>query len=95
MKRNIRILKENPQTEVCIAGYTSASGTDEYYQKLSERRAKVVEAYLVKEGVITAVRLETITYGETRPAVHETAPKDLYSKAAKANMRVLFEIILR
>jgi hypothetical protein len=33
-------------------------------------------------------------YGETRPAMYEAAPKDLYSEAAKANMRVLFEIIM-
>jgi len=27
--------------------------------------------------------------------MYETAPKDLYSEAAKANMRVLFEIIVK
>ena len=30
----------------------------------------------------------------TRPAMYEAAPIDLYSEAAKANMRVLFEIIV-
>ena len=35
-----------------------------------------------------------IGYGETNPAVYEAAPKDLYSKAAKANMRVFFEIVV-
>ncbi|MBU0676396.1 MAG: OmpA family protein [Proteobacteria bacterium] len=95
LKRNIRILIENPKIEVRIAGYTSASGTDAYNQKLSEQRAKAVEAYLVNEGVITAGRLTTIGYGEKSPAVHETAPKDLYSTAAKANMRVLFEVVVK
>ena len=95
LKRNIQLLKDNPKAKVRIAGYTSASGTEEYNQKLSERRAKAVEAYLIDEGIITPDRLSTIGYGETRPAQHEAAPKELYSTAAKANMRVLFEIIMR
>ena len=95
LKRNVLLLKENPNAQIRIAGYTSASGTEEYNQKLSERRADAVKAYLVNEGVITSGRLSTIGYGETNPAVHEAAPKDLYSPAAKANIRVLFEVIVQ
>jgi len=95
LKRNIQLLKDNPKAKVRIAGYTSASGTDAYNQKLSERRANAVEKYLINEGVITRDRLSTIGYGETDPAMFEAAPKELYSKAAKANMRVLFEIIVQ
>ena len=94
LKRNIQILKANPKVKVRIAGYTSASGTESYNQRLSERRANAVKEYLTKEGVIAPDRLSTIGYGETRPAMYEAAPKDLYSEAAKANMRVLFEIIV-
>jgi Outer membrane protein and related peptidoglycan-associated (lipo)proteins len=95
LKRNIQLLKDNPNAQIRIAGYTSASGTEEYNQKLSERRANAVKAYLINEGIIAPDRLTTIGYGETNPAVYEAAPKDLYSKAAKANMRVLFEIIVQ
>jgi OmpA-OmpF porin, OOP family len=95
LKRNIQLLKDNPKTQIRIAGYTSASGTEEYNQKLSERRAKAVEEYLIKEGAITQDRLSTIGYGETHPAMYEAAPKQLYSKAAKANMRALFEIVVK
>jgi outer membrane protein OmpA-like peptidoglycan-associated protein len=95
LKRNIQLLKDNPKAKVRIAGYTSASGTEAYNQKLSERRASSVQEYLINEGVITPDRLSTIGYGEANPAMYEAAPKDLYSKAAKANMRVLFEIIVR
>ena len=95
LKRNIQILKDNPNAKIRIAGYTSASGTEEYNQKLSERRANAVEAYLIDEGIITQDRLSTIGYGEKNPAVYEAAPKELYSSAAKANMRVLFEIIVK
>ena len=95
LKRNIQLLMDNPKAQIRIAGYTSASGTVEYNQKLSERRAKAVQEYLINEGIITRERLSTIGYGETNPAVYEAAPKALYSKAAKANMRVLFEIIVK
>ena len=95
LKRNIQVLKDNPNAHVRIAGYTSASGTEEYNQKLSERRAKAVEEYLINEGIITPNRLTMIGYGETDPASYEAAPKELYSKAAKANMRVLFEIVVQ
>ncbi len=92
LKKNIQLLKDNPKSKVRIAGYTSASGTEAYNQKLSERRAKSVQEYLINEGGIAPERLSTIGYGETNPAMYEAAPKELYSKAAKANMRVLFEI---
>ncbi|MFH1821921.1 MAG: OmpA family protein, partial [Methanobacteriota archaeon] len=95
LKRNIRILRENPKAKFRIAGYTSSSGTKEYNQTLSERRANAVNAYLVNEGVIASDRLSTIGYGEMRPAMVEPIPENIYSEAAKANMRVLFEIIVK
>jgi outer membrane protein OmpA-like peptidoglycan-associated protein len=95
MEGNVRVFKENPEMKVRIAGYASASGTEEYNQKLSERRAKTVQDYLIKEGGIAPGRLTTIGYGETRPATYEPIPADIESKAAKANRRVLFEIIVK
>jgi outer membrane protein OmpA-like peptidoglycan-associated protein len=95
LKRNIQVMKENPGIKVRVAGYSSASGTDDYNQKLSERRAKMVEDYLIKEGGIAPERLTKIGYGETRPATYEPIPSDINSKAAKSNMRVLFEIIVK
>jgi OmpA-OmpF porin, OOP family len=95
LKRNIQLLKDNPNAKVRIAGYTSASGTEAYNQKLSERRARSVEEYLINEGIIAPDRLTMIGYGESNPAMYEAAPKELYSKAAKANMRVLFEIVVQ
>ncbi|MFA6009545.1 MAG: OmpA family protein [Desulfobacteraceae bacterium] len=94
LKRNILLLKKNPSTQIRIAGYTSAAGTEEFNQTLSEKRARSVEKYLVDESVITQDRLSTIGYGETSPARAEVAPKNIYSNAAKANMRVLFEVVL-
>jgi len=95
LKRNVQILRDNPNAKVRIAGYTSASGTEDYNQKLSERRAKAVQEYLISEGLITRNRLSTIGYGKKNPAMYEAAPEEIYSSAAKANMRVLFEILMK
>ena len=50
---------------------------------------------IINEGAITRDRLTPIGYGETRPAMHEATPTDINSKEARANMRVLFEIIVQ
>lgn len=92
LDNNITILKNDPKLMIRIAGYTSAAGTEEYNQKLSERRAEAVNAYFVKGG-IDANRLSTIGYGEMNPAKYEANPSDKKSAAALANMRVVLEII--
>lgn len=92
---NTQILKDNPEAKIRVAGYTSARGTEEYNQKLSERRAESVRAILINVGGIAPERITTIGYGETRPAEYEPIPSDIDSSEANANMRVLFEIITK
>lgn len=94
LQRSLKLLRDNPETKVRIAGYTSASGSPEYNQKLSERRAGAVKKYLLDKGNISPERLSTVGYGETEPAEHEVSPDEKHSLAARANMRVLFETIL-
>lgn len=94
LKNHVKTLKANPGAQVRIAGYTSASGTKEYNQRLSERRAQAIKDYLVSEGVVLPDRLTTIGFGENRPAEYEADPSVIESNAANANMRVLFEIIV-
>ncbi|MDF3125906.1 OmpA family protein [Rheinheimera sp. 1928-s] len=93
LRQHVQTLKANPQARVRIAGYTSASGTAEYNQALSERRAQSIKAFLILEGV-DANRFKTIGFGQRNPAEYEANPEILRSDAAKANMRGLFEIIV-
>ncbi|NTW99872.1 MAG: outer membrane beta-barrel domain-containing protein [Geobacteraceae bacterium] len=93
LNANSKALKANPAMKIRIAGYTSAAGSEEYNQLLSERRAVSVKNYLVKTGGIDENRLSTIGYGEASPAKHEATPSDKYSAEAYANMRVVIEII--
>ena len=93
LNSNITALKANPKMKIRMAGHTSAAGSEEYNQLLSERRAVSVKEYLVKVGKIDENRLSTIGYGETKPTKFETTPSDKYTKEAYANMRVVIEII--
>jgi len=94
LDKNVQTLKENPTLNILVAGYTSASGTDEYNQKLSERRATTIRNALI-EGGIAPERLTKIGYGEKRPAEYEAYPEEIESRAAKANRRVLFTVIVK
>jgi outer membrane protein OmpA-like peptidoglycan-associated protein len=95
LKRNIQVLKENPNMRIIIQGHTSAIATEEYNQKLSERRAKSVENFLVKEGGLAPDRLSEIGYGETRLETPEPNPEITESAAAQTNRRVIFKIIVK
>ena len=61
-----RILREEPDVDVAVDGHTDARGTDEYNQRLSERRAQAVADYLARLGV-AASRLRPEGFGESRP----------------------------
>lgn len=54
--------------ELMVIGHTCSIGTEAYNQKLSERRAAAVKAYLVSKGV-SADLLKTSGQGESNPIV--------------------------
>ena len=82
-----RILREHPQiARVRVEGHTDASGSAPHNLDLSQRRARTVREFLVKEG-IAAGRLESRGYGLTRPV----ASNDTKEGRAR-NRRVEFSI---
>jgi outer membrane protein OmpA-like peptidoglycan-associated protein len=82
----VTALEANPDVHVRIAGHTDSDGSASYNQTLSEQRAQSVMDYLVEHG-ISARRLSTVGYGESRPAV----PNDSPANKAR-NRRIEFEI---
>ena len=67
------VLKEFNKTLVEVAGHTDSTGTEQYNQQLSERRADSVAAYLASRKV-TGERLMVLGAGEAYPiASNETA----------------------
>lgn len=69
-RENIRqmatTMKKYEDTEIVIQGHTDSSGSEEYNQQLSERRAKSVADYAIAQG-IRSVRIVTQGFGETMP----------------------------
>ena len=55
-----------PGVKVELGGHTDSKGTDEYNQRLSERRANSVRQYLAGKGV-EPDRMTAVGYGETQP----------------------------
>lgn len=68
--RNLRALAESlekyPDTDLLIVGHTDATGSDQYNQGLSQRRATSASNFLTGEGVAPG-RLRAVGRGETEP----------------------------
>jgi peptidoglycan-associated lipoprotein len=66
LDRQAAWLKRYPSFAITIEGHADERGTREYNIALGARRAEVVRAYLVGQGV-GANRFRTISYGKERP----------------------------
>lgn len=60
------VVNEFNQTVIEVAGHTDNTGSDQYNQQLSERRANAVAAYLGTRNV-RSDRIITVGEGESRP----------------------------
>jgi outer membrane protein OmpA-like peptidoglycan-associated protein len=76
------VLKKYDKTVVEVAGHTDSTGSPDYNQKLSERRANSVAQYLESQGLATN-RVVTVGAGETRPVADNSTPE-----GRQANRRV-------
>ena len=62
----ITVLNKYPDTNIEVQGHTDSTGTYEYNQTLSEKRASSVADYLKAHG-ITSSRIATKGFGKTAP----------------------------
>jgi outer membrane protein OmpA-like peptidoglycan-associated protein len=82
-----RILKQNPDVDVELRGYTDSLGSDAYNIALSERRAQAVFDFLVGQG-IDANRMVVHGFGKSDPvATNDT------EEGRQQNRRVDFVVI--
>jgi hypothetical protein len=68
-----------------VEGHTDEQGTTEYNLALGDRRARAISDYLISLGV-DASRVDTITYGEEKPAA-EGHDESAYRPTAAARSR--------
>jgi len=83
----VSVLKQHGGKQVMITGHTCSMGPEDYNQKLSERRAAAVKAYLVDKG-ISSSRLMTKGAGESSP-VADNATKDGRKMNRRAELQVM------
>ena len=74
LSRVIQLLKEMPQVDVQIVGYTDNIGSAEYNRALALRRAESVRDYIVTRGIDSA-RLSVAGRGKTDPLVPNSTPE--------------------
>ena len=81
------VLKKYNQTLINVFGHTDSTGSDDYNQALSQRRANSVANYLATRGV-SQQRMIATGYGESRPVA------DNSSETGRAqNRRVEIQIV--
>ena len=79
-------LLNSKEYEIQVGGHTDNTGTEEYNEGLSERRAQAVVKYLLTKGVNNAY-VSSENYGEDKPAV-----KNDTRAHRQLNRRVEFEV---
>jgi OOP family OmpA-OmpF porin len=81
-----RVMKENPPAKAVIVGHTDYTGTDEYNQKLSERRGKALADKLISNG-IERNRISSSGKGEKEPIA-----TNMTSEGRAKNRRIEVEL---
>ena len=64
----VALLNENPNVTIELSAHTDNRGSDQYNERLSQRRAETVVNYLIEHGIATD-RLTPKGYGEQKPKV--------------------------
>ena len=68
LERLAKLLKENPHVTIELSAHCDWRGSDDYNDRLSQRRAESVVRFLKEQG-IAPDRLTAVGYGERRPRV--------------------------
>ncbi len=72
---------------VRIEGHTDSEGTDQYNQKLSERRGERVRNWMVQNHFLSSTAVEMVGYGETRPRAPNKKPDGTDNPEGRASNR--------
>lgn len=67
LQENAAWLREHADVRILLEGHCDERGTREYNLSLGDRRAQATRDYLISLG-IGVERVETVSYGEERPA---------------------------
>jgi peptidoglycan-associated lipoprotein len=89
----VQLLVDNPEIKIELGSHTDSVDTDDYNQRLSQRRAESAVAYIVQHG-IAADRLVAKGYGESKPIARNTNPDGSDNPVGRQkNRRTEFKIL--
>lgn len=86
LERVLEFMKDNPNIKVSFEGHTDDVGSDDYNDKLSERRAASVKQYLTQAG-IDAARIKIKGFGKRKPLVNATTD-DARAQNRRVEMKI-------
>lgn len=72
----VAYLAANPEVQAILTGHTDSKGTVTYNDALSEKRAKTVEQYFLKQKV-NPKQLRTNAFGASKPAADNNSDKNM------------------
>nr|WP_320050555.1 OmpA family protein [uncultured Desulfuromonas sp.] len=67
MAKAAAFIKKYPGEQILISGHTDSDGSDAYNQRLSQKRADAVKAYLINNYALDGVNLTSKGFGESQP----------------------------
>ncbi|MGV8878032.1 MAG: OmpA family protein [Sphingobacteriaceae bacterium] len=85
IREMVKTINKYGQPNVQIQGHTDATGTAAYNKWLSDKRAVSVKTFVTSAGV-SADRIQTIGYGDTKPIAPNNTPE---SRAKNRRVEVI------
>ncbi|MNF32067.1 Outer membrane porin F precursor [compost metagenome] len=82
-----RLKQEAPSARLAVSGHTDSVGSDDYNQKLSQKRAQSVTDYLIESGVPRSSFVSVTGMGESQPVADNST-----EEGRAANRRVEIKI---
>jgi len=89
MKSVIKLLNDNPELSIELLSYTDERGTEDYNQRLSQRRAKAAMKYIQKV-ISNPKRVTSKGMGESNPAV---LCRECTDEQHQMNRRTTFKVV--
>ncbi len=87
------VLIDNPEIKIELGSHTDSVDSEDYNQRLSQRRAQSTVNYLIKKGIAPA-RLVAKGYGESKPIARNTNRDGTDNSEGRArNRRTEFKIL--
>ncbi|MFS8617698.1 MAG: OmpA family protein [Solitalea sp.] len=83
----IEFMRQNPTVTIELSGHTDDVGSEEHNLQLSENRAKVVYAYLVR-AILQPDRFQYKGYGESRP-VADNATEEGRASNRRTELKII------